>query len=201
MACEAPDGFVANADDNDDTQPIADLVVGLVADLHAPQTGGGGTPPGGPFTKFDLDTMTQTDSETDWDIALRGTTILVNGGVSQGTADEPDRTGNAAAYIATGTMDSVVDIDTAAFVQDAADILAIPTGSDNGWYNYNPATFTITPLAGKILVFRTTEGQYAKIEILSYYEGAPANPDPMTDASRYYTFNLVYQPNNGIDNF
>ena len=55
----------------------------------------------------------------------------------------------------------------------------------------------ITPIPGKILVVRTRDGKYAKIEILSYYKGAPANPNPMTDASRYYTFRFLYNPNEG----
>ena len=41
----------------------------------------------------------------------------------------------------------------------------------------------------------------AKVEILSYYLGAPENPDAFTDPSRYYTFNYVYQPNEGATTF
>ncbi|WP_299679846.1 HmuY family protein [uncultured Dokdonia sp.] len=201
-ACEAPEGFVANSDDNDDTQALANLITASITDVHAPQEGGQGQPISGDFTKFDLDTGQITTSDTDWDIAFRATTIIVNGGVSQGTTDEPERTGNAGAYIATGTMSDITSVDTNLFVQDAADIPAIPSGSDNGWYNYSgPPLFLITPLPGKILVFRTTEGRYAKVEILSYYEGAPSNPDTTVDASRYFTFNYVYQPNNNVTVF
>ena len=201
LDCSAPQGFVENALDNDDQQAAEALLRGTVADLFAPLTSDTGEPPAGPYTKFDLDTMTETQSETDWDIALRGTAILVNGGVSPGTADEPERTGDAAAYIAIGTMDDVVAVDPTLFAQDSPESLAIPAVSDSGWYNYNPATFTVTPLPGRILVFRTTEGRYAKIEILSYYQGAPADPNPFIDAGRYYTFNYVYQPNNGVTVF
>lgn len=202
LACEAPDGFVANSDDNDDTQALANLVTATVSNLHAPQEGGQGQPISGDFTKFDFETGQITTSDTDWDIAFRGTTIIVNGGSSQGTTDEPERTGIAAAYIATGTLESITSIETDSFVQDTTAELAIPSGSDNGWYTYaGPPTFLITPLAGKILVFRTTEGRYAKIEILSYYENAPANPDAFVDASRYFTFNYVYQPNNNVTIF
>lgn len=202
MACEAPEGFVDNADDNDDTQALANLVIDTVSDLHAPQMGGQGQPISGEFTKYDLDTGEITTSDTDWDIAFRATSIIINGGVSQGTTDEPARTGNAGAYIATGTMNDITSVDTSLFVQDAADALAIPAGSDNGWYNYSGAPlFLITPLPGKILVFRTTEGRYAKVEILSYYQGAPANPDAFVDESRYFTFNYVYQPNNNVTVF
>ena len=45
------------------------------------------------------------------------------------------------------------------------------------------------------------DGKYAKVEILSYYQGAPDSPDAFTDQSRYYTFNYVYQPNSGETTF
>ena len=104
-------------------------------------------------------------------------------------------------FIATNTFEGLTTVDVNLLVQDSETSLAIPTGSDNGWYNYNPATFTITPLAGKILVFRTRDNRYAKVEILSYYQDAPSNPDPFTDEGRYYTFNYVYQPNENVTTF
>jgi hypothetical protein len=72
--------------------------------------------------------------------------------------------------------------------------LAIPTGSGQGWYTYNGGAMVNTPTAGKIIVVKTSEGRYAKMEILSYYEDAPASP-VNTDIARYYTFRYVYQPN------
>ncbi len=168
-----------------------------VENLEAPQTGGQGEPVGGPFTKFSFATGTVTDSETEWDIAFRGTTIAVNGGVATGTAEEPVRNGNAGASIETGTFAEVTSAEGLAFAQDADGAFAIPTGSDTGWYNYNPATFTVTPIPGRVLVFRTHDGKFAKVEILSYYRDAPAQPDAFVDESRVYTFNYVYNPNEG----
>jgi hypothetical protein len=201
-ACDLPDGYVENADDNDDTQAIASVISGTVEDLFAPQEGGQGQPITGAFTKFDFETQSETTSDTDWDIAFRGTTIIVNGGVSQGATDEPDRTGDAAAYIVSDALFSeVTSVDASLFAQDAVEVLAIPSGSDNGWYNYNFMTNVVSPLAGKVLVFRTTSGVYAKVEILSYYQGAPATPDGFVDTPRYYTFNYTYQPNNNVTSF
>lgn len=192
--------FFASCEDND---PILLAIESeTIQNLHAPQSGGQGQPITGEFTKFDFETGAQTTSETDWDIAFRGTTIIVNGGVSQGTTDEPARTSTAGAYIANGTLSSVTEVTLNNFDTDTVAELAIPTGSDNGWYNYSgPPFFLITPLAGKIIVVRTSEGRYAKMEIVSYYENAPDMPNAMTDASRYYTFNYVYQPNQGITTF
>lgn len=194
-------GFTSCSSDDDNTPLQATVQAQQVMNLAAPQTGGQGQPVGGEFTKFDFETGAITTSDTDWDIAFRGTTIAVNGGEVTGTADEPDRTGNAGATIVTGTFASVTTADSLTFEQDSSASFAIPSGSDNGWYNYNPALNVVTPIPGKILVFRTRDGKYAKVEILSYYENAPANPDPDVDEGRYYTFNYSYNPNEGETSF
>lgn len=191
--------FVACSDDEDDTPDLTAVESSTASNIEAPQTGGQGQsePEGGPFTKFSFETGTVTDSDTNWDIAFRGTSIAVNGGTETGTADEPERNGNAGVSIETATFASITSADGLTFVQDADGAYAIPTGSDNGWYNYNSTTFTITPIPGKILVFRTHDGKYAKVEILSYYRDAPAEPNGFVDEYRVYTFNYVYNPNEG----
>ena len=105
----------------------------------------------------------ETDNETDWDIAFRATDIIVNGGTSMGTTDEPTRSGDAGAYIATGTMADVTEVDVNLFTQDSESGYAIISGSGNGWYTYaGPPTYLITPTVGRILVFKTADGKYAK---------------------------------------
>ncbi|MEO9952351.1 HmuY family protein [Nonlabens sp.] len=183
-------GF-ASCSSDDDVAPAA-IESNTVSNLPAPQTGGQGQEIGGDFTKFDFSTGLETTSDTEWDIAFRGTTIAINGGVSTGTADEPERNGDAAAAIATGTFASVVTAEGLVFTQDTSAGYAIPAGSDNGWYNYNFMTNVISAIPGKVLVIRTRDGRYAKVEILSYYE----NQDT-TASSRFYTFNYVYNPNLG----
>jgi hypothetical protein len=186
---------------SDDDEPLLDVVSNNVANFHAPHAGGMGQPITGEFTKFSFSTGTKSSSSTEWDIGFRGTTIIVNGGNVTGTTDEPTRNGQGGAYIALGTMASVLDVDTTKFKQDASSALAISTGSGNGWYTYNGQTHVISPTPGKILVFKTHDGLYAKIEILSYYKDSPANPNAFTDPSRYYTFNYIYQPNKGQTSF
>lgn len=164
------------------------------SNLYAPQTGGQGQPVGGAFTKFSF-SQNATVTDDSWDIAFRGTTIIVNGGAAIGITDEPTRTGNGGVSIVTNTLDAVTAIpDVSSFAQDATNTYAIPTGSGNGWYNYNSTNNLITPIAGKIFVVKTHDGKYAKMEIISYYKDAPATPDA-TALSRYYTFRYVYQPN------
>ena len=194
-----------SSDDDNGPEP-QDIETSTIANLFAPQEGGIDTTTGQPlpisgeFTKFDFSTGTTTTNDTDWDIAFRGTSIIVNGGSSLGTIDEPVRNGEAGVYIANGTMTSVTNVDTSLFVQDSETGYAISSG--NNWYTYaGPPTHLIMPTPGKILVFKTRNGRYAKVEILSYYKDAPENPNAYTDETPYYTFNYVYQPNKNETSF
>lgn len=181
------------SDDDDQTLPS---VTAQYQNLHAPQAGGQGQPISGPFTKFDFASGEVTNDDNDWDIAFRGTTILVNGGSATGLAEEPARSGQGAAAIADGTFASVVSTGALTFSQDSNSGPAITPGSGNGWYNYAGApTYLISPIPGKILVIRTRDGALAKLEILSYYKDAPSMPNAFSDQSQYYTFNYLYNPN------
>lgn len=186
--------FIISCSDDDDT--ILPSISSTFTNLHAPQTGGMGQPIGGDFTKFNFSTGQITTDTQEWDIAFRGTTIIVNGGTKIGLNDEPNRNGAGAVGIVNGTFSSITSGDVSSLSQDGSNSPAIPTGSGNGWYNYSgPPTFLITPIPGKILIVKTHDNRYAKVEILSYYKDAPANPNFMSSESRYYTFNYLYNPN------
>jgi hypothetical protein len=179
---------------SDDKNEVVPVVTTKVSNLYAPQTGGQGQPVGGEFTKFSF-SQNKVVTDNSWDIAFRGTTIIVNGGAKIGITDEPERTGGASISIVAGTFSSVTAFPAAlSFKQDGAAVYAIPTGSGNGWYNYNATTHIISPIAGKVFVVKTHDGKYAKFEILSYYKDAPAAPSE-TSVSPYYTFNFAYQAN------
>ncbi|SOD92427.1 HmuY family protein [Spirosoma fluviale] len=145
----------------------------------------------GKFTLFsfiDNKQIANTDSATNkWDVGFRGTMIIVNGGAI--------RSGQGGAYIHTGTFDETATVPTSAtFAQDqSATQLAITASSGKGWYNYEPTTNIISSIPGKVLIIRTGDGKYAKMEILSYYQGAPATPTS-ANVARYYTFRYLYQP-------
>ncbi len=188
--------YSCSKDDNNLSDKVASIT-GKIENFAAPQTGGQGQPIGGEFSKFSFKTGKKT-TDDNWDIAFRGTTIAVNGGEKTGTADEPDRTGNAGASIFSGTLAGLKNIDGLVFNQDSGTSFAIPTGSDNGWDNYNFQTNLISSIPGKILVFRTHDNKYAKVEILSYYLNQD-NSNPSN--GRYYTFNYVYNPNDGETSF
>jgi len=187
-----------SCDKEDDTPSLVAVESKAITNLKAEQTSDYTTNPptiSGDYIKFSFETGAATTTDN-WDIAFRGSTILVNGG--EATAeDQPERTGNAAVYITSGTLASVEEVTTALLKTDSSvDGLAITTGSGNGWYNYDQSTHIITPIAGKVLVVKTNNGKYAKLEILSYYKDADTSSD-----SQHYTFNYIYQPNEGVTTF
>ena len=189
--------FLSCSNDDDSTKPLA-IETNQVTNLEATQSSDYTVnPPAitGDYIKFSFETGAVATGNY-WDIAFRGTTILVNGGDSFGD-DQPERTGNAGAYIQTGTMAGVTSVNESLFLQDSSTGLAITTGSGNGWYNYNPETHIISPIAGKILVVRTHNGKFAKLEILSYYK----DMNTESGEDQHYTFNYVFQPNEGETTF
>lgn len=121
-----------------------------------------------------------------WDMGFNGTKIIINSGTSG--------PGAAAALVKSAIFDEVITAPDDGYAQDNknASQYAIPRGSGNGWYNYNSTTNIITPIAGKVLVIKTADGKYAKMEILSYYKDSPVAP-MSTSTDRYYTFRYIYQ--------
>lgn len=188
----------SNDDDSTPTAQLEEIETQTVSNLEATQTSDYSTNPPtitGDYIKFSFETGATTTSD-DWDIAFRGTAILINGGTATAD-DQPERVGNAAAYITTGALAEISAVDTSLLLQDdTTNGLAITTGSGNGWYNYDPTTHIISPIAGKVIVVKTNNGKYAKLEILSYYLNADTSSE-----SQHYTFNYVYQPNEGVTTF
>ncbi len=155
----------------------------------------------GKFEKFSF-SEGDTVIHENWDVAFSGTTIIVNGGDSYND-NQPERIGNAAVYIATGVMSDIRTVDLSKLEQDNTSGPAIVDDlgiSGNGWASYDMSTHIISPIAGRILVFRTHDNKYAKMEIVYYYDSP--NPDPSNgDYGGYYTFNYVYQPNDNNTSF
>lgn len=173
---------------NDPTAPTApvELPIRTIANLQAD------TANTGRFTFFSLrDSAIVSNSDsatTRWDIAFRATTIIINGG--------PIRFGQGGALVLTGTDFNTLETlpETGWRVDSSATSLAIPVGSGRAWYNYNQQTNLISPIPGVVLGIRTADGRFAKLQILSYYLNAPANPNGFADRARVYTFRYVFQP-------
>lgn len=182
-------------DDNDNPQPKQELQTVLVKDLPAdpttrdPNTGEvvGGT---NKFTFFrfsDSTIVPNSDSASNkWDIGFRGTTIILNSNISG--------PGNATGQVVKSTLDALTTAPEGNYLSDSTsgNVFA-------DWYDYNMQEHVITPKPGYILVIHTNDGKYVKMEILSYYKGAPATPTS-DDVQRHYTFRYVYQED-GSRNF
>jgi len=199
IACSKDDNVVT-------TQPVQSVTVrDLAADptstTAVSTTASSGTavqplPATGKYTLYSLrdnKVIANTDSASNkWDIGFRSTSIIINGGAI--------RSGQGGANVYTGTFDALTAIPTSTtFAQDqSATQLAVPGGSGNGWYNYSSSTNLVSAIPGRVLLIRTGDGtKYAKLEILSYYLGAPASPTSTTP-SRYFTFRYTYQPNGSM---
>jgi hypothetical protein len=169
----------------------ADTIIGIA---------GNGQPFGtGKYTLFSLvnkQLVPNSDSATTkWDVGFRGTTIIINGGNSG--------PGNGGAFVLNGTYDGLTSIPVdSVFRTDNAPTYAITTGSGKGWYNYNAPTNLVSPIPGRVLVIRTANGKYAKMEILNYYKGgvtpdATASDQDKVSKQRYYNYRFEYQPDGG----
>lgn len=166
----------------------ADTIIGV-----SPQ----GQPYGsGKFTLYSLENnkvIPNSDSATaNWDLGFRGTTIITNSGTGG--------PGNGGAFVYIGTFNELTQIpsDSIFRTDNAPSSYAITLGSGRGWYNYNGATQLVTPIPGRILVVRTANGKYAKVEILNYYKGgitpdATASDSEKLTKQRYFTFRYLYQ--------
>ncbi len=135
--------------------------------------------------------VANADSATaNWDLGFNGTKIIVNSGTSG--------PGTATAQVVSGIYDEIATAPESGYLSDDKNAVpafyAITRGSGNGWYNYDGATNTITPIAGRVLLVKTSEGKYAKMEILSYYKDSPVAPTN-TSIDRHYTFRYNFQAN------
>jgi len=153
----------------------------------------------GKFEKFSF-SEGDTVSHGNWDVAFSGTTIIVNGGDSY-NVNQPERTGNAAVYIASGVMSDIRKVDVGKLTQDneAGPAIIDDLGiSEQGWASYDINTHILSPIPGRILVFRTHDNKYAKMEIIYFYDSD--EPEPLDgDYGGFYTFNYVYQSEGEIN--
>jgi hypothetical protein len=189
-------------DDNEAT-PVLPLEAVTVIDLPANPSqniDGSARVASNQFTLFNLKDnaiVPNADSiSTKWDIGFRGTTIIVNGGISG--------PGQTSALVVNGIFEELKQAPAEGYVTDAQGALALP---GSAWYTYTAAAtagpqHAIIPIPGKILVVKTSSGNYAKIEMLSYYAGNPDTSTPSfanlatRPAAKYYTFRYSYQPTN-----
>jgi hypothetical protein len=170
-------------DNNDPTPAVSKLTTKTVADLD----GSAGTV----YYSFASGAqITGADTASNkWDIKFKSTSIFVNSGTSG--------TGTTQAQVVSSTFETLLTAPADGYKADATGANAI-----TGWYTYTATTepqHAILTVPGKIFVLKTSTGNYAKVEMISYYKG---NPNTTTadfadltkrPASRYYTFRFAYQ--------
>lgn len=164
--------------------------------VNFPARFGSGDLDSGPFRRFDFTEGGLPEELEEWDLAFRGTTLAVNGGEATGTEGEPLRTGEAGASlldIPYQQINSASDVD---FTQDGPEGFAIADRPDEGWF-YLDESGAVLPVDERTLVVRTRDGRFAKVKFLNYYQNAPQQPDPDTDAQGYYSFAYTFNPNFG----
>ena len=122
-------------------------------------------------------------ASTKWDFGLRLTTFLVNSNTSG--------PGNAGVIMVDGIFDNITSAPSTGYAYDtASNELAIKDGS---WYTYNITTHAFAPIPGKVFIFRTADGHYAKMEILEVTYEPFVGPVPTTID---YKIRFIYQGNN-----
>ncbi len=128
------------------------------------------------------DTVLVSDSNSSkWDLAFKGTTILVNSGLSG--------PGQDSAQVVSVAFDAYNTASINGWNSDNASGKAIPTGSGNGWYNYDATTHLISSNAGKTIVLKTASERFVKIFIESYYKD-----NNTSGATKYFTLSYYFQP-------
>ena len=132
------------------------------------------------YTYFDLETGAAVESTADWDIAFDGTTIMANSENGGGI------------QVVDGAYDDVTTAVTSGYAAQT---------ESSSWYNYDFTTHLITPKEDKTILVLTPEENYARVQVVSYYQGNPdlssASYSELT--SRYYTFNYTLKLDGGTE--
>lgn len=200
--------------DSNDSGDDGPLEAALMEDIAADPTAGRDPNTGAPlqtgrYTFVSLrtgevvlsyDNPNRADSASiEWDLGFQGTNIIVNGGSSGPGEGAALLTEALFEEVEEAPADSELRVDGTATCEDGP-ALAICPGSGNGWYNYNPANNVISPIPGRTLIVRTADGRFAKVRLLSYYQGNPS-PDEITPEtpSRYFTLEYVFQDDGSRD--
>jgi hypothetical protein len=120
-----------------------------------------GNPSGGNFTLYNVTTgevVPNTDSATNkWDFGIRFEKIIINSNASG--------PGAAQVQVVNGIMDTYTTAPELNYAYDTTTTKLAVKGSD--WYNYDAVNRTFSPKAGKLFIFKTNAGKYAKMEMLS----------------------------------
>ncbi|WP_025761381.1 HmuY family protein [Dyadobacter tibetensis] len=130
------------------------------------------------FRYYDLDLGVLVEENQDWDIAFSKTTVKVNS-----LRTKPRQ---VMVQVVNQWFDSISVAPTDGYLLDTRAKTVIAPGSGNGWYLYDMGKHAILPIPERSILLKTTDGNYVKLQILSYYRGMPELV-PTEDAG-FYTF-------------
>lgn len=134
-----------------------------------------------------------SDSATNkWDFGIKRAALIVNSHASG--------PGQAGVIVKTGSYESLTVAPTNGYAYDTTStklaINSIPK-HPGSWFLYDDVTHSFSPKAGLFFVFRTADGKYAKMEVLSVtYEDftPPAPPQTLV-----YRFRYTLQADGGVN--
>jgi hypothetical protein len=132
-------------------------------------------------------------ASTKWDFGIGNKVFIITNSHASGPGD-------AGSITQSGIYDDFSMAPESGYAYDTTtSSLGIDAGLTTGWYTYNPTTHAFSPKAGQFFVFKTADGHYAKMEIVSVtYAGlTQSNPIP---TSLVYKFRYSYQAD-GSRNF
>jgi hypothetical protein len=176
-------GLLFSACNKDDENP--EPLPAQTGSLSAPANPSGM----GPFAYFSFEqgaavNLSQANTNS-WDFGLRFTTFITNSGISG--------PGQGGVILLDAVFDEVLEAPETGYRTDAEGELAI---TDGDWYVYNAAQMEFSPIAGKVFVFRTGEGKYAKMELINVEptdaDGNVVTPPTFPTLFRY-NFRYVFQ--------
>lgn len=164
---------------DEDPEPLEALTIELSAAAS----------PFGPYSLFSFEkggSVSAAEMSTvNWDLGMRLTTMILNSGSSG--------TGEAGVIIKNGIFNEILEAPESGYLTDEEGNLAV---KDADWYDYNPVAHTFAPKAGKVFIFRTAKGNYAKMEVIKADptddEGNIVVP-PTVPTKIRYTIRYVYQ--------
>lgn len=136
-------------------------------------------------------------SKTDWDIAFSGqynSTLYVN----DGTVNSTPAFGNGSKHKIVLVKQAYDQVTTAPsdddFEQKSINGVGMILDSDSqGWFNYDMVSHLAKTAPGRTYVIRLSNGNYAKLQMISMYKGAPAAVTDLNWPAPYFTFKYFVQ--------
>jgi len=157
---------------------------------------------GTPFTPFYFSFKTgakiaeSKKVSTEWDIAFAkeyNSYVSINNGTNTESFGFGG-TGKGAMVVVNQSYDQIKEAPAdAEFANNGITAAGWDSGAGNGWYFYELKTHIAVPVINRTYVLRTADGKYAKLQLISMYQGAPATVTDLNWPAPYFTFRYYVQ--------